>query len=136
MTFFSRLFKTDDTYLLPNFFVLESYLKGLSYEIDFENFDENWQILASIRAAAGFLIFRKHLWFLIEIKHLFPVNAKSTPISYVVRLILSLNSRQAYWIWILVMSAFSKENWGLKLSLRCRQIVIAHRQIPLGVLLA
>jgi hypothetical protein len=56
----------------------------------------------------------------------FPVNAKITPIAYVVRLILSLNSRQAYWIWILVMSAFSKENWGLKLSLRCRQIVIAH----------
>ncbi len=30
------------------------FLKGLSYEIDFENFDENWQILALIRAAAGF----------------------------------------------------------------------------------
>ncbi len=29
-------------------------LKGLSYEIDFENVDENWQILALIRAAAGF----------------------------------------------------------------------------------
>jgi hypothetical protein len=29
-------------------------LKGLSYEMDFENVDENWQILAFIRAAAGF----------------------------------------------------------------------------------
>jgi hypothetical protein len=29
-------------------------LKGLSYEIDFENVDENWQILALTRAAAGF----------------------------------------------------------------------------------
>jgi hypothetical protein len=28
-------------------------LKGLSYEIDFENVDENCQILALIRAAAG-----------------------------------------------------------------------------------
>jgi hypothetical protein len=30
------------------------YLKGLSYEIDFENVDKNRQILALIRAAAGF----------------------------------------------------------------------------------
>ncbi len=29
-------------------------LKGLSYEIDFENVDENWQILALTRAAVGF----------------------------------------------------------------------------------
>ncbi len=29
-------------------------LKGLSYEIDFENVDENGQILALTRAAAGF----------------------------------------------------------------------------------
>ncbi len=29
-------------------------LKGLSYEIDFENVDENLQILALIRAATGF----------------------------------------------------------------------------------
>ncbi len=29
-------------------------LKGLSYEIDFENVDENLQILALRRAAAGF----------------------------------------------------------------------------------
>ncbi len=35
-------------------------LKGLSYEVDFENVDVNWQILAIIRAAAGFapLFFR------------------------------------------------------------------------------
>ncbi len=32
-------------------------LKGLSYEIDFENVDENWHILAVTRAAAGFWIF-------------------------------------------------------------------------------
>jgi hypothetical protein len=63
-------------------------LKGLSYEIDFEDVDENLQILAQIRAAAGFRIFRRHLLFLIEIKHLFPVNAKITPIAYVIRLIL------------------------------------------------
>ncbi len=44
-------------------------LKGLSYEIDFENVDENWQILALTRAAAGFWIFQRHLWFLVEIKH-------------------------------------------------------------------
>ncbi len=44
-------------------------LKGLSYEKDFENVDENWQILALTRAAAGFWIFQRHLWFLVEIKH-------------------------------------------------------------------
>ncbi len=44
-------------------------LKGLSYEIDFKNVDENWQILALIRAAAGSWIFRRYLWFLVEIKH-------------------------------------------------------------------
>ncbi len=32
----------------------EVALKGLSYEIDFENVDENGQILALTRAAAGF----------------------------------------------------------------------------------
>jgi hypothetical protein len=31
-----------------------SALKGLSHEIDFENVDENGQILALVRAAAGF----------------------------------------------------------------------------------
>jgi hypothetical protein len=30
------------------------HLKGLSHEIDFKNVDENGQILALIRAAAGF----------------------------------------------------------------------------------
>jgi hypothetical protein len=38
-------------------------------------------------ATSGFWIFWRHLWILIEIKHLFPVNAKITPIAYVVRLI-------------------------------------------------
>ncbi len=45
-------------------------LKVLSHEIDFDNVDENWQMLALIRAAAGFWIFWRHLWFLVEIKHL------------------------------------------------------------------
>jgi hypothetical protein len=36
-------------------------LKGLSHEIDFKNDDENGQILAFLRAAAGFLIFRRLL---------------------------------------------------------------------------
>ena len=38
-------------------------LKGLSHEIDFTNFDKNWQIMASIRAGTRFLIFRRLLWF-------------------------------------------------------------------------
>ncbi len=39
-----------------NFLLTEKhlYLKGLSYEIDFENVDENWQISALMRATAGF----------------------------------------------------------------------------------
>jgi hypothetical protein len=36
-------------------------LKGLSHEIDFKNVDENGQILALLRAAAGFGIFRRLL---------------------------------------------------------------------------
>jgi hypothetical protein len=40
---------------------LVSNLKGLSHEIDFKNVVENGQILALIRAAAGFLIFRRLL---------------------------------------------------------------------------
>ncbi len=39
----------------------DDILKGLSYEIDFENVDKNLQILALIRAAACFQIFRRHL---------------------------------------------------------------------------
>jgi hypothetical protein len=34
--------------------ILHLCLKGLSHEIDFKNVDENGQILALIRAAAGF----------------------------------------------------------------------------------
>ncbi len=37
-----------------NPYLNSSFLKGLSYEIDFENVDENWQILALTRAAVGF----------------------------------------------------------------------------------
>jgi hypothetical protein len=33
---------------------MRQYLKGLSHEIDFKNVDENGQILALVRAAAGF----------------------------------------------------------------------------------
>jgi hypothetical protein len=36
----------------PTFIVL--FLKGLSHEIDLKNVDENGQILALLRAAAGF----------------------------------------------------------------------------------
>ena len=39
------------------FFLFIHLLKGLSHEIDFKNVDENGQILALTRAAAGFLIF-------------------------------------------------------------------------------
>ncbi len=72
------------------------FLKGLSSEIDFENVDKNWQILAFIRAAAGFWIFQRYLWFLVEINIFYPVNAKIMPIAYVIRLILELYSRQAW----------------------------------------
>ncbi len=38
-----------------NFEAFTKYLlKGLSHEIDLKNFDENGQILALLRAAAGF----------------------------------------------------------------------------------
>jgi hypothetical protein len=40
----------------------EKDLKGLLYEIDFENVDKNLQNLALIRAAAGFRIFRRLLF--------------------------------------------------------------------------
>ncbi len=49
-------------------------LKGLSHEIDFKNVVENGHILALLRAAAGFWIFRRLLWFLVEIKHQFHVG--------------------------------------------------------------
>jgi hypothetical protein len=49
------------------FGVENARLKGLSYEIDLKNVDENWQILALTRAAAGFWIFQRHLRFLVEI---------------------------------------------------------------------
>ncbi len=39
------------------FFIILSYLKGLSNEIDFENIDKNVQNLALLRDAAGFWIF-------------------------------------------------------------------------------
>jgi hypothetical protein len=54
--------------LFPSFLLIS--LKGPYHEIDFENVDENWQILALLRAEAGFWIFQRHLWFLVEIKHL------------------------------------------------------------------
>ncbi len=40
-----------------HFVLKKNLLKGLSYEIDFDNVDENWQILALISATAGFWIF-------------------------------------------------------------------------------
>ncbi len=74
-------------------------LKELSYEIDFENVDENWQILALTRAAAGFWIFQRHLWFLVEIKHLLAGKCKNNadslcnPIIFVPVLPASLSYR-------------------------------------------
>ncbi len=41
--------------------MLSVFLKVLYHEIDFKNVVENGQILALIRAAAGFLIFRRLL---------------------------------------------------------------------------
>ncbi len=72
-------------------------LKGLSYEIDFENVDENWQILAVTRAAAGFWIFQRHIWFLVEIKQLLSgkcendANSLCNPIIFVPVLPASLS---------------------------------------------
>ncbi len=51
----------------PPQFIL--FLKGLSHEIDFDNIDKNWGMLALISAAAGFWLFWRRLWFLVEIKH-------------------------------------------------------------------
>ncbi len=72
-------------------------LKELSYEIDFENVDENLQILALIRAAADFWIFQRHLWFSVEKKHLLSgkcenhANSLCNPISFVAVLLASLS---------------------------------------------
>ncbi len=60
---------------------VSTFLKGLSHETDFNNVDENGQILALTRAAAGFKIFRR-LLLVVEINISFPVNAKMTPIAY------------------------------------------------------
>jgi hypothetical protein len=57
--------KNENTQNLHSFLALAFFrgicLKGLSHEIDFKNIVENGQILALIRAAAGFLIFRRLL---------------------------------------------------------------------------
>jgi hypothetical protein len=45
------------------------FSKGLSHEIDFDNIAKNWRILVFISAAAGVWILRRHLWFLVQIKH-------------------------------------------------------------------
>ncbi len=42
---------------MQKFFSKRNDLKGLSHEIDFKNVVENGQILALIRAAAGFVNF-------------------------------------------------------------------------------
>ncbi len=71
-------------------------LKGLSHEMDFNNVEENWQMLALLSAAAGFLIFQRPLWFLIEIKHLlsgkcwYHADSCSYPINFVSELPASL----------------------------------------------
>ncbi len=71
-------------------------LKGLSYEKDLKNVDENWQILAFIRAAADLVFYGGTSDFLLKWNIFFPVNAKITPIAYVVRLILCLDTRQVF----------------------------------------
>ncbi len=68
----SRSHRNTITIWKPEQGYWKGFLKGLSHEIDFKNVDENGQILALTRAAAGFWIFRRLLWFLIEIKHQFP----------------------------------------------------------------
>ncbi len=50
------------------------FSKELSHEIDFDNFDKNWRMLALVSAVASFWIFRRSLWFLVEIKH--PLSGK------------------------------------------------------------
>ncbi len=57
-----------------SFCFLMCRLKGLSHEIDFDNIEKNWRMLALISAAAGFWFFQMHLWFLVEIKH--PLSGK------------------------------------------------------------
>ncbi len=49
---FGQLWVVELTYILIASF--KFILKGLSYEIDFVNVDENLQVLALIRAATGF----------------------------------------------------------------------------------
>ncbi len=63
--------------------------KGLSHEIDFDNVDENWQMLALISAAAGFEFFGRTSYLFV------PENAKIMLIAAVFQLILQLYSRQA-----------------------------------------
>ncbi len=53
---FSQLFYVNykKLFSLPAKINYVKHLKGLSHEIDLKNFDENGQILALTRAAAGF----------------------------------------------------------------------------------
>ncbi len=82
------------------------YLKGLSHEVDFNNIDKNWQMLVLISAAAGFWIFRRHLWFLVEIKH--PLSGKCKnhtdsccyPINFVPELPASLSYQCRAILWV------------------------------------
>ncbi len=78
------------------FSVLYCVLKGLSYEIDFENVDENWQILALTGPRLVFEFFRGTSDFWLKENIFFPINTKMTPIANVVRLFLYLYSRQAF----------------------------------------
>jgi hypothetical protein len=54
--FFFPLFKNSIVFLsyYGTCIGVNTFLKGLSHEIDFKNVDENGQILALLRAAAGF----------------------------------------------------------------------------------
>ncbi len=55
----TRIEQQDSKRTMQPFHFVYPVLKGLSHEIDFKNVDENGQILALLRAAAGFWIFQR-----------------------------------------------------------------------------
>ncbi len=67
-------------------------LKGLSYEIDWRKFTD----LGLDKGRGWFLNFSEASLIFSWNKTSFPVNAKITPITYVIRLILLLDSWQAF----------------------------------------
>ncbi len=76
--------------------ISKNQLKGLSYEMDLKNVDENWQILALIEPQLVFEFFGGTSDFLLKLNIFFPVNATITLITCVIRLILCLGIRRAF----------------------------------------